>query len=105
MYRLLLAGAVLAGAYMDSLYRAREEGGKEGFFVRTGLQQYSVKHWAKIDPSESNGRSQRQILCIFVNPPYIIMPLQTGARSASGEIEATQISSDHSRPGSSKMEE
>ncbi|KAH7407429.1 hypothetical protein BKA64DRAFT_743064 [Cadophora sp. MPI-SDFR-AT-0126] len=32
MYRLLLAGAVLARAYLEPLFQAREEGGKEAFF-------------------------------------------------------------------------
>ena len=52
MYRLLLAGAVLARPYMVPLFQAREDGGKEGFFGRCGLDDYAQKHWEKIDISE-----------------------------------------------------
>jgi hypothetical protein len=52
MYRLLLVGAVLARAYMAPLFRAREEGGEEGFFARNGSKHYAKKYWAEIDPSK-----------------------------------------------------
>ncbi|KAH8752159.1 hypothetical protein F5882DRAFT_267742, partial [Hyaloscypha sp. PMI_1271] len=42
IYRLLLAGAVLARAYMEPLFRAREEGGKGSFFLRCGTD-----YWAE----------------------------------------------------------
>ena len=50
MYRVLLAGAVLARAYMASLFRAREEG-KKGFFARCGLEDYVQIHWEETDPN------------------------------------------------------
>ncbi|KAL5313956.1 hypothetical protein ACEPPN_018380 [Leptodophora sp. 'Broadleaf-Isolate-01'] len=45
MYRLLLAGAVLARVYLAPLFHARGEGGKEAFFGRVGLEDYHSKYW------------------------------------------------------------
>jgi hypothetical protein len=50
MYRVLLAGAVLARAYMAPLFRAREER-KKGFFARCGLEDYVQIHWEETDPN------------------------------------------------------
>ncbi|PMD28360.1 hypothetical protein NA56DRAFT_11208 [Hyaloscypha hepaticicola] len=44
MYRLLVAGAVLAKAYMAPLFRAREEGGGNAFFSRNGSDDYAEKY-------------------------------------------------------------
>ncbi|KAG4440015.1 hypothetical protein IFR05_004529 [Cadophora sp. M221] len=44
MYRLLLAGAVLARVYLAPLFQAREEGGKDAFLARVGFDFYS-KYW------------------------------------------------------------
>ena len=70
MYRLLLAGAVLARAYMAPLFRAKEEGGKEGFFARNGLEDYVQKHWAEIDPSEDGPPRVEDIAYIRQFPVY-----------------------------------
>lgn len=71
MYRLLLAGAVLSRAYLDPLFRAREEGGKEGFFVRTGLRQHPQKIWATIDLSGVHGPlTETDIAYIRQSPVY-----------------------------------
>ena len=70
MYRLLLAGAVLARAYMAPLFRAREEGGKDGFFARNGLDYYAQKYWEKIDPSEEVPPTEADIAYIRQFPVY-----------------------------------
>ena len=70
MYRLLLAGAVLARAYMAPLFRAREEGGKDGFFGRVGLEDYAHKYWDKIDPSEDGPPREEDIAYIRQFPVY-----------------------------------
>lgn len=70
MYQLLLAGAVLARAYMAPLFRAKEEGGKEGFFARTGLEDYVLKYWAEIDPSEVGPTRAEDIAYIRQFPVY-----------------------------------
>jgi len=70
MYRLLLAGAVLARAYMAPLFQAREEVGKEGFFGRNGLEEYSNRHWDKIDPSEDGPPREEDIAYIRQFPVY-----------------------------------
>ena len=49
MYRVLLAGAVLARAYMAPLFRAREEDNR-GFFARFGIDDYLNIHWEETDP-------------------------------------------------------
>lgn len=70
MYRLLLAGAVLARAYMAPLFRAREEGGKDGFFRRLGLEDYAYKYWDRMDPSEDGAPREEDIAYIRQFPVY-----------------------------------
>jgi hypothetical protein len=71
MYRLLLAGAVLARAYMAPLFRAREEGFKEGFFQRNGLwDDYCDKFWADTYPSEDGHPRPEDIAFIRKFPVY-----------------------------------
>ncbi|KAN0102797.1 hypothetical protein V8E51_011110 [Hyaloscypha variabilis] len=70
MYRLLLAGAVLARAYMAPLFRAKEEGGKDGFFARVGLEDYAHKYWDKIDPSEDGPPREEDVAYIRQFPVY-----------------------------------
>jgi hypothetical protein len=54
MYRVLLAGAVLARAYMAPLFRAREEW-KKRIFVCFGLEDYMHNHWEETDPHYIDG--------------------------------------------------
>ena len=70
MYRLLLAGAVLARAYMAPLFRARDAGGKEGFFNRNGLEDYGLKYWAEVDGSEDGQPRPEDIAFIRKFPVY-----------------------------------
>ncbi|KAF8851656.1 hypothetical protein BDZ45DRAFT_808142 [Acephala macrosclerotiorum] len=70
MYRLLLAGAVLAKPYMAPLFQARKEGGKDGFFNRCGLEDYSHKYWDKIDKSEDGPPRPEDIAYIRQFPVY-----------------------------------
>jgi hypothetical protein len=69
IYRLLLAGAVLARPYMAPLFQAREEG-KEGFFGRYGLEDYTQKYWEKIDISEDGPPRPEDVAYIRQFPVY-----------------------------------
>jgi hypothetical protein len=62
IYRLLLAGAVLARAYMEPLFRAREEGGKGSFFLRCGTDYWAedVEDIADAYPTEEDFAYIRQ---------------------------------------------
>ena len=56
--RLLIAGAVLAGAYLDLLFRAREEG-NDGFLLRNGYVWYEDECWEKIAEIDDEERDRR----------------------------------------------
>lgn len=64
MYRLLLASAVLARAYMTPLFRAREEGGKDRFFARNGSEYYAENYWEEINPPEETPPTEADIAYI-----------------------------------------
>lgn len=70
MYRLLLAGAVLARVYMVPLFQAREEGGKGVFFVRFGID-YGTMYWDEtIDDSEDTYPTEADIAYLRQFPVY-----------------------------------
>ena len=104
MYRLLVAGAVLARAYMAPLFRAREEGGGMHSFRVMGLMITRRSIGRRLILLRKH-LPRKQTSPTFVNPLYITTTSQTEARSVRGEIESTRLASDPSLPGSSKMEE
>ncbi|KAG4418038.1 hypothetical protein IFR04_008858 [Cadophora malorum] len=73
MYRLLVAGAVLARTYLEPLFQAREEGGNEAFFGRMGIDDYHYKYWditEQIDPSEDGPPRPEDIAYMRRFPVY-----------------------------------
>jgi hypothetical protein len=64
MYRLLLAGTILARAYMEPLFRAREEGGEGPFFVRCGTD-----YWAEDAQDVEGTRHMSQDFAYIRQPP------------------------------------
>jgi hypothetical protein len=72
MYRLLIAGAVLTGAYMDPLFRAREEG-NAGFHLRNGYTLFQDDCWEQIvemDVSEQGSHEDDDLPYIRRSPVY-----------------------------------
>jgi hypothetical protein len=70
MYRLLLAGAVLARVYMAPLFQGREEGGKNAFFMRFGSE-YGTMYWDEtIDDSEDTYPTEADIAYLRQFPVY-----------------------------------
>ncbi|KFY33270.1 hypothetical protein V494_07754 [Pseudogymnoascus sp. VKM F-4513 (FW-928)] len=70
MYRLLLAGAVLARVYMAPLFQGEKEGGKNSFFMRFGIE-YGTMYWDEtIDDSEDTHPTEADIAYLRQFPVY-----------------------------------
>lgn len=70
MYRLLLAGAVLARVYMAPLFQEREQGGKGVFFMRFGTE-YGTMYWDEtIGDSEDTYPTEADIAYLRQFPVY-----------------------------------
>ncbi|KAK0125478.1 hypothetical protein ONS95_000514 [Cadophora gregata] len=70
MYRLLLAGAVLAAPYMAPIFQAKENGGKEGFFARHGHEEYKYLYMDWDNASEDGPTRPEDIPYLRRFPVY-----------------------------------
>jgi hypothetical protein len=92
MYRLLITGAVLAGVYMEPLFRAREEG-NDGFLARNGycwFQDERIDEYMAVGSSELVGHEDEDRLFLRQCPPYNfdIVDWSEQGKWKNGEYEA-----------------
>lgn len=69
MYRLLLAGAVLARAYLAPSFQAEEEG-RKGFLWRFSLEAWRFKHLEEVDSSEEGPLRPEDLAYLRQFPVY-----------------------------------
>lgn len=72
MYRLLLAGAVLARVYMEPMFQSRDAGEKDAFFGRMGDPGcvYMSNHCEEIDASENGPARPQDLVLLRKFPVY-----------------------------------